>query len=312
MVALAGYRLPNLSAAAAASPAHDSAGNVSASFRGSDPSRADMTEIPGLSDDPHARSANFFLSLGFSNDARKELNYLSEGVPVDAPRKRIVDYIKAIGSSGDYRRAMQLARRYLKAHYGMPMPQKGIDGYRDVWEIIYPRAYWKSLKEAGKEFDVSPLLLAAIMREESTYRPDVRSPAGAIGLMQIMPATGRRIAVHLGERKFRRYMLAQPQTNIRFGAWYVNQLLQKFNNQEPLAIGGYNAGPMAVVKWLEHDGDRDLDEWVEQISYRETRNYVKKVLRSYGIYMSLYTTTENDFLRLPKKLDATYRENISF
>jgi soluble lytic murein transglycosylase len=128
------------------------------------------------------------------------------------------------------------------------------------------------------------------MREESTYRPGVESPVGAIGLMQIIPPTAERIAAQLGLEGFAPDKLRVPDLNIRFGTFYLNSLVELFSGSQPLAIAAYNAGPEAVNRWLEHDGANSDDVFVESVPYAETRKYLRRVLRSQRIYRLLYAS----------------------
>ena len=137
-------------------------------------------------------------------------------------------------------------------------------------------------------FGSDPALVYAVMREESTYQPSAESPAGALGLMQIIPPTADRIAQSLGVASFEQESLFNPDTNIRFGAYYLKDLLGRFDGSSPLAIAAYNAGPEAVTEWRTRDGVLAHDAFVESIPYGETRRYLRRVLRSYRMYHVLY------------------------
>jgi soluble lytic murein transglycosylase len=139
-----------------------------------------------------------------------------------------------------------------------------------------------------QEFDFDVSLVYAIMREESTYRETVSSSAGALGLMQIIPPTGNRIARDLGVDGFEPEILLTAATNIRFGTYYLKHLMDHFKGSMPLAIASYNAGPEAVSGWIERDGERPDDVFVDSVPYSETRRYLRRVLRSYHMYRVLY------------------------
>jgi soluble lytic murein transglycosylase len=167
--------------------------------------------------------------------------------------------------------------------------EQGIDpAWREAWMLAWPRPYAALVKEAAKEFGADPGLLYAVMREESTYRPDAVSPVGALGLMQIMPPTGERIARGLGLGRFDAEGLFQPETSIRFGSYYLRELLQTFEGREPLAIAAYNAGPHVVATWARTSDPFALDAFVDSVPYDETRRYLRRVLRSYRVYGLLY------------------------
>jgi soluble lytic murein transglycosylase len=126
------------------------------------------------------------------------------------------------------------------------------------------------------------------MREESTYEPRAESPAGALGLMQIIPPTAERIATSLGVAPLALESLFDPKTNIRFGTYYLKDLLHRFDGSSALAIAAYNAGPEAVNEWRTRDGALRQDAFVESVPYGETRRYLRRVLRSYRVYRLLY------------------------
>lgn len=167
--------------------------------------------------------------------------------------------------------------------------EQGIDpGWQDAWLSAWPQPFGSAVQAATREFEFDPSLVYAVMREESTYRPDVESPAGAIGLMQIIPPTGDQIASSLGVSSFAAERLLDPTTNIRFGTWYLKHLMGVFDGSRPLAIAAYNAGPDAVSSWLERDGHLPDDAFVDSVPYSETRRYVRRVLRSWRVYQLLY------------------------
>ena len=128
------------------------------------------------------------------------------------------------------------------------------------------------------------------MREESGYRPAVVSPSGARGLLQIMEETGIRLAADDGRAQpFDTELLFDPETNVALGTRYLGELKEQFDGRLAPAIASYNAGPSAVQGWVDaSDADEQEDEWVESIPYEQTRNYVKRVLRSMNAYQSIY------------------------
>ena len=115
-----------------------------------------------------------------------------------------------------------------------------------------------------------------MMRQESRFITDIRSSAGAVGLMQLMPATARQMGKELGI-SVPRWKLIQGELNIKLGVKYLNHVLSRFDNNLVLAAAAYNAGPSRVNKWIA-DAPRDADVWVETIPFDETRDYVKAVL----------------------------------
>jgi soluble lytic murein transglycosylase-like protein len=143
---------------------------------------------------------------------------------------------------------------------------------------------------------LDPAITYGIMRQESSFYASAQSGAGAVGLMQLMPETARRIAAKNGIPFDGD--LTDPQTNMALGTGYFNSVLQSFGNCVPLAVAAYNAGPTNVANWLEENGDpemgssaggADLIDWVEEIPFAETRNYVQRVTESIVIYRALAT-----------------------
>ncbi|MEN9219214.1 MAG: transglycosylase SLT domain-containing protein [Thermostichales cyanobacterium SRBZ-1_bins_19] len=156
----------------------------------------------------------------------------------------------------------------------------------DFWQAIYPLHYYHAgLATYAEEFNLNPLLVTALIRQESRFEPEIRSSAGATGLMQVMPATGAWIAGKMGVRDFQ---LTNPRDNLRFGIWYLDYTHRTYNNNSILAIASYNAGPGNVSNWLKRFGFGDPDVFIEQIPFGETRHYVKAVFGNFWNYSRLY------------------------
>ncbi len=152
-----------------------------------------------------------------------------------------------------------------------------------VFSVLYPRAFGDLIDRTAARFGLEPNLISAIIRQESIFDPEIVSPAGAIGLMQIMPFTGEDLARMLDE-PFAPESLYEPATNVRFGAFYVRSLLERFNGNIVLVLAGYNGGPHNAKRWYEANRGVDFDTFIENISYTETRGYVKRVLANYWTY----------------------------
>jgi soluble lytic murein transglycosylase len=164
----------------------------------------------------------------------------------------------------------------------------------NYWHTLYPLAFIKNIEALEPTDRVNPLLIISIIRQESRFSPTIRSPVGALGLMQVMPTTAKFAADKIGRKS---YELTNPVDNITLGSWYLNFTHSQVKNNSVLAIAGYNAGPTNVAKWVKEYGTNDLDEFVEQIPFEETQNYVKAVLGNYWNYLRLYdrsTTTKLD------------------
>jgi tetratricopeptide (TPR) repeat protein len=145
----------------------------------------------------------------------------------------------------------------------------------------------KMIRECALEYEIDPLLVLAMIREESRFNTWDESVAGARGLMQIIFSTGEWIAHKINLEEFNDEMLFDPKINIDLGCWYINYLEERFSNDPILVISGYNAGPGTTSKWLKQYDRTDLDNFVENIPYSETREHIKKVMKSYQMYKKL-------------------------
>jgi soluble lytic murein transglycosylase len=157
------------------------------------------------------------------------------------------------------------------------------------WGVAFPYQYMEMAHRFGARYDLSPFLVQAVIRQESGFRPTVKSWAGAMGLMQLMPGTARYVSKAYGEKKkVRKKHLRVPETNVRLGTMYLRLHTAHTVDRIPLALAGYNAGPAPLRSWMDRFGDRELDAWVESITYQEARGYVRKVMTSYITYSALY------------------------
>jgi len=164
---------------------------------------------------------------------------------------------------------------------------------REIAQMLYPRPYWPIIERYAAQFGVDPYLALALMREESLFNTTARSRVGALGLMQIMPATGRGIAQHLKHEWRGEETLLDPDTNIKFGIHYIASLSRRFDGNPVLILSGYNAGPNATRRWMTQFSEQplnpnDMTSFVASIPYSETHGYVNKVLKSYWVYRLLY------------------------
>lgn len=150
--------------------------------------------------------------------------------------------------------------------------------------LLYPLAFWHLVQPRAEEQGLDPLLLEALMRQESLFDPRARSHANARGVMQLLPSTAKQVAGDPDSDPD----LYDPETNIDLGSRYLRSLLVRFDFDPFKAIAAYNGGEAAVEKWQRRYGDLDPDELVESITYRETRDYVKKVVANYRKYTTLY------------------------
>jgi soluble lytic murein transglycosylase-like protein len=161
-------------------------------------------------------------------------------------------------------------------------------GHEDEWKVYYPLAYERIVVPMANHMQLSPFLVLSIMRSESLYNKEARSPVGATGLMQLMPYTALKIATLLHDEEFDIREVTEPEINIGYGLYYLDRLLRYYGDNPFLAAAAYNAGPHAVNQWLATCRDCSADEFVDSIPYFETRRYVREVIRSFDVYSRLY------------------------
>ncbi|KAB8316294.1 tetratricopeptide repeat protein [Tolypothrix campylonemoides VB511288] len=164
---------------------------------------------------------------------------------------------------------------------------QGLSKQITYWQARYPFPYLKEIETWSEKRQLNPLLVTALIRQESRFETKVRSTAGATGLMQVLPNTAKWIAPQI---KFdsKKIDLQNPNNNIMLGTWYLDHTHQQYGNNSLLAIASYNAGPGNVSKWLPILPKEDPDEFVESIPFDETKNYVRQVFGNYWNYLRLY------------------------
>ena len=156
----------------------------------------------------------------------------------------------------------------------------------DVLRIIFPLDYWPLIKKYSDNYKFDPYLMTALIAQESTFTPDVRSSANAVGLMQLIPPTARRYATKLGIR-YSSGILTQPETNIQLGMRYFKDLMDRFGGAH-FALASYNAGENRIARWIAERPGFDQDEFIDDIPFPETQNYVKRILGTADDYRRLY------------------------
>ncbi len=231
--------------------------------------------------------AKAFWSVGLEDLARREVGDLERYSRSFDLFKKITEEYRQMGL---YNKMSVLGQSY--------SGRANMTNNKFVLEAIYPRAYSDFVEKYSLESNVARSLIWGMMKAESMYRPWVKSPVGALGLMQVMPLTGQKLSEMLEVKSFTPQMLLQPQDAIRFGSKYLERLGKKFDHSVQLVAAAYNAGPHRVSQWLYYFGYMQMDEWVEHIPFLETRNYVKKVTSNYMAYNELYGKSLGDTLAL--------------
>lgn len=217
-------------------------------------------------------------------------------------RTRNPQYLRTLISAyegiGSYHRSASIA----ELSFARERDRQGLELGRALWQSAYPQAFKPLVLKYTAEYGAPPEWVWAIMRAESLYRPDVISPVGAKGLMQMMPYTANNLARLAGMDNIDPPKLLNPDLNIRLGAQYLARLQKMFKGQLALASAAYNAGPHRVESWLVNFGHLETDEFVEHIPFLETRNYVKKVVRNHTFYRRLYAKDQAPVEFLAKTL----------
>jgi soluble lytic murein transglycosylase len=155
----------------------------------------------------------------------------------------------------------------------------------DYWQALYPFPYVQSIEQWSQQRQLNPMLVTALIRQESRFEPKIRSVVGATGLMQVMPETAEWVASQID---LKQYNLEDPQDNIKLGTWYLDFTHREYDNNSLFAVASYNAGPGSVADWITRFGFNDPDKFVEEIPFPETKGYVEAVFENYWNYLRLY------------------------
>ena len=240
-----------------------------------------VVSSPQEADDPpiapelvfHLSRARALGSLSLQHLAITELDELNRAA---TPSNRMRAFLmREYFKTGGYARSLQLANQ-------LPSSRRDREPYR------YPLAFWQLIQQKAQQRGLDPYLVLALIRQESLFDARARSPAAALGLMQLLQPTAARVAKQIGIAVPTPDMLFDPDVNLTLGTQYLKDLLARYSNNRQKAIAAYNAGESAVDRWEKEISTDDIEEFVERIPYVETRGYVKLVLRNQQIYKSLY------------------------
>lgn len=194
----------------------------------------------------------------------------------DTKKELLPFVVDALKDVGDYYMVRRYSRDFRLGSGKMRLRQ------------LYPRAFPDLVLPAAKKYGVNPYAIWALMTVESSFNPDSVSTAQALGLLQVIPRTGLKIAELLGDPNHGHYDLLDEDVAIEHGVFYIGRVIRKFHGQEQLAFAGYNGGPHRIAEWLDQRGDQPLDEFIEEIPHNQAREYTKKVTRFIGLYMRTY------------------------
>jgi soluble lytic murein transglycosylase len=219
-------------------------------------------------------------------DASAELEYRAAYAATHTGRL-LLDEAEAADAAGHYAEGMVVARQLLT----QVDERRLVDTDLDAWRAAYPLPYRDSLEEQSAANHVDPMLVAGLTRQESAFDAEAISRTGAVGLMQIEPPTGRKLArtLHVGYSHAR---LHDPEYNLRLGSAYLSNLLAAYGTPEA-ALAAYNAGEDRVTAWTAGQGYQETAEFVESIPFTETREYVQIVLRNANLYRQIYAAQDS-------------------
>ena len=158
-----------------------------------------------------------------------------------------------------------------------------------ILKKIYKLDYMEFVEKYSEEYGVDKFLILAIIKNESNFKPNIDSHMGAIGLMQLMESTAMEISNEIHDEEIIKEELYDPEMNIKIGTKYFSYLVKHYNGNEALALAAYNAGMGNVDKWIEEGIIKENGSDLENIPYKETNNYVRKILRDYKIYINLWS-----------------------
>ena len=187
---------------------------------------------------------------------------------------------------GRYDRGIEIMKRATPNYFAVDIP----DLPRPYWEALFPKAYWTDLRKYSVLNGLDPYLVASLVRQESEFNALALSRANAVGLMQLLPNTGKTVAKQVKLKGYSAPQLYTPAVNLELGTRYFKEMVDKYNGQFEYALAAYNAGTDRVGDWLGQGHYRDPQEFVESIPFTETREYVQAILRNANVYRQLYGT----------------------
>jgi soluble lytic murein transglycosylase len=188
--------------------------------------------------------------------------------------------------TGHYDRAIEVMKHSVPSYFAVDIPMLP----RPYWEALFPRPYWSDLKRFSTANNLDPYLVASLIRQESEFNPLAVSRANAVGLMQLLPKTGRVVARQESVKHYNPSQLYTPTVNLELGTRYFRGMVDKFGGSFEHALAAYNAGSDRVEEWMGQGPYRDSPEFVESIPFTETREYVQAIMRNASVYRQLYGT----------------------
>lgn len=223
------------------------------------------------------------MRLALHEQAMEELQSVRSRTP-NGPRVnlRIAQVFRAQNENA----AAINALRRAYPDYGQALPEEMT---REVWEVFYPLGWWTTIQQEARRHNIDPYMVAGLIRQETIFNPQARSRANALGLMQILPSTGRMVGrkYSLNGGSITSADLFNPILSIQLGTAYLSDMIRTFGRFE-YAAAAYNGGPNRVARWLNELPTAEIEEWVDSIPLSETRGYVQGVYRNARQYQRLY------------------------
>jgi len=241
--------------------------------------KIELSEAP--TDDLHLQKARLLGNGGLVDIAVRELQAAAAKENGSwAP----AETAQLFTETGHYDRAIETMKKSVPSYFAVDIPNLP----REYWEALFPRPFWNDLKRYSVANGLDPYLVASLIRQESEFNPLAVSRANAVGLMQLLPKTGKLVS---HQEKLKRYTASQlftPAVNLQLGTHYFRGMVDHFGGSFAYALAAYNAGSDRVEEWLGQGKYRDEQEFVESIPFTETREYVQAILRNASVYRQLY------------------------
>jgi soluble lytic murein transglycosylase len=232
--------------------------------------------FPG--DSPHIAKARLVANAGLNDYIAQEIDS-----DPDSQSWSALAEAELYASFGESFRAMRALKRALP--YAASASINSIP--LAYWRILFPEAWWETIKTESAKNGLDPYLVASLIRQESEFNPAAVSYANAWGLMQLLPSVGKSLAREEGMTHFETYQLLDPETNIKLGTRYLRHMIDRFGGVQEYALAAYNAGEERVTDWQAAGPYHGIDEFVESIPFTQTRDYVQGILRNEDIYRSI-------------------------
>ncbi len=246
-------------------------------------SDAKVTDTQPPSDELHVQKAELLANGGLVDFAVRELQAVP---PAESGSWLPAETARLYVATGHYDLAIEAMKHSAPNYFALDIP----DLPRMYWEALFPKPYWNDLKRNAAANGLDPYLVASLIRQESEFNPSAVSRANAVGLMQLLPKTGKVVARQVKMKRYNASQLYTPAVNLQLGTKYFRGMVDKFGGSFEYALAAYNAGSDRVEEWLGQGKYRDPQEFVESIPFTETREYVQAILRNASVYKQIYGT----------------------